>query len=372
MSEKSQNLWLDFKEIKEKVGMEDLVRHYGLLEKLKRKNDQLTGFCPLPGHTGKGKKSPSFSVSTAKNAWKCFSCNIGGNIFDFVMAMENLSEVREAAEKISAWFNGVGIKEKPAQDTGTPAEPTTKPEKTAVDEPKTTTTGTETEEPKSNPPLTFTLKNLEPKHPYLKKRKLQPETIEHFGVGFCSKGLMKDRIVIPIHNQNGELVAYAGRAITANDEKEGKYKFPPKFQKSLVIFNLHRALAESDGQSLILVEGFFDVMWLWQCGYKNAAALMGSSMSQEQEDLLTKTLQPQGRLTIFFDGDTAGQSCTKEVLNRLAPAIFVKVFLPKWGQEPDGFNPTELQAILGTTYLSPDYPAEQRATLKQSIENTRP
>lgn len=77
-----------------------------------------------------------------------------------------------------------------------------------------------------NPVLTFELK-VDPKHPYLKERGLKKETIEVFGLGFCSRGLMKDRIAIPIHNKDGELVAYCGRW-PGEDPPEGeeKYKMP--------------------------------------------------------------------------------------------------------------------------------------------------
>jgi hypothetical protein len=101
---------------------------------------------------------------------------------------------------------------------------------------------------KGNKPLTFELKGLKPKHPFLLKEKgLSLATVKEFGVGFCSKGLLAGWIAIPIHNVKGELVAYTGRAVNSTQaELEGKYKFPPGFQKSLEVFNLHRALKEKE------------------------------------------------------------------------------------------------------------------------------
>lgn len=343
----AKNQWLDFKQIKERVGMENLLQHYGILEKMKRKGDQLTGFCPLPGHSGKGKNSPSFSVNTAKNAWQCFSCDKGGNTFDFVMVMESLTEIREAAKQISEWFGNVGVVEKPERESNTQPASSPAPQEEKPVEPSPRASKEEKEEQGINPPLTFILKNLNDKHPYLKQRNLEPNTIEHFGVGFCNKGLMKDRIVIPIHNQQNELVAYAGRAITEEDEVDGKYKFPPNFHKRLELFNLNQALIEGDGQSLILVEGFFDVMRLWQCGYQNTVALMGSSFSKEQEEMVITALHPQGHVTLFFDGDPAGQACIQEVLARLAPHLFVKIIWLKEGQQPDSISDHKLREILG-------------------------
>ena len=108
-----------------------------------------------------------------------------------------------------------------------------------------------------NPPLTFQLKNLDSDHEFFKERGILPATIEYFGLGYCSKGMMKDRIVIPIHDDQGQLVAYCGRAV--NDEQieaEGKYKMPVNFIKSEVVYNLHR---QKDPEHLVLVESFLSV-----------------------------------------------------------------------------------------------------------------
>src|SRR5262249_40949158 len=114
-----------------------------------------------------------------------------------------------------------------------------------------------------NPPLDHELKSLDQKHEYLAKRGLTPATVKTFGVGFCSRGLMKGRIAIPIHNERAELVAYAGRAIDSELAKEGKYKLPAGFKKSHVVYNLHRA-REHVSKGLIVVEGFFDAMKVHQ------------------------------------------------------------------------------------------------------------
>lgn len=72
--------------------------------------------------------------------------------------------------------------------------------------------------------MTFSLKNLDPEHPYLSERGLTKEAIKEFGLGYCSRGLFKDWIVIPVHNENGELVAYAGRW-PGEDWPEGEDKY---------------------------------------------------------------------------------------------------------------------------------------------------
>ena len=104
----------------------------------------------------------------------------------------------------------------------------------------------------------------------------------------------KDRIAIPIHNENGELVAYTGRYPGTPPEGEPKYKLPRKFKKRLVLYNFHQAKDLAKEQGLILLEGFFDLLNVWQSGFKNVAALMGASMSNEQANLILETLSPSG------------------------------------------------------------------------------
>src|SRR5207245_2693197 len=94
---------------------------------------------------------------------------------------------------------------------------------------------------KVNVPLKFSLKNLDANHPYLAERGLTPETIAHFGLGHCQKGIMANRIAIPIHNEQSELVGYVGRWPGVPPEDHPRYRLPTGFHKSLVVFNLHRA-----------------------------------------------------------------------------------------------------------------------------------
>jgi len=317
---KSSN-WVDFKALKAAVSLKMVLDHYGI--ELNRKGDQLTGSCPI--HDG---SNPSqFSASLTKNAFHCFSSNCGaqGNVLDFVALKEDIS-VREAALKIQTWFNLETGKD-PPQEKEEPDPPSA--EKAEKDAP--------------NPPLTFRLKNLEPDHPYLEARGLTEEAIDYFGLGFCSRGMMQGRIAIPIHNERRELVAYAGRTVTEISKENPKYKLPPNFKKSLVVYNLHQV----HGDHLVLVEGFFDVFRLWQAGVKNAVALMGSSMSVEQEVLILEKIGIHGRLTLVFDGDDAGQTCTKEVAARLIQKIHLKLIMLKEGDQPDSLTEEKIHSLLG-------------------------
>jgi DNA primase len=166
---------------------------------------------------------------------------------------------------------------------------------------------------------------------------VKPETTRHFGLGFCKKGLMAGRVVIPIHNARGELVAYAGRAIDTQTEEEGKYKLPKDFKKGHILFNLHRVVeAIGQGEPITLVEGFFDVFRLYELGYPNTIALMGSEFTAEQEGLLKSILTPASDVALLFDNDEAGHKCRRDVALRLWHYCFIKgVELPKDITQPD-------------------------------------
>ncbi len=344
---KAKTKWVDFKAIKEKVGMEDILKHYELFEELtERKNNELVGFCPIHDESQYNKNS--FCVNTRKNAFNCFACGAGGNILDFVAQMEDV-DIREAGLLIQEWFSLTPAKKlaKKGERKSDPtaAKPESESETTA---PKKEAPGSDQEPVQVNPPLTFELKDLDQNHPYLKERGLNEETIKEFGLGFCSKGLMKDRIATPIHNENGELVAYAGRWPGEPPEGEPKYKLPPKFQKHLVLYNFHRAKEFAKEQGLILVEGFFDTMKLWQAGFKNVVALMGTSISDEQEQLLLEALAPNGKLCLMLDPDEPGERATREITEKLINKLYVKVVdLQEDGMEADSLSEERIRELLG-------------------------
>jgi len=212
----------------------------------------------------------------------------------------------------------------------------------------TTARETTPETAKVNPPLKFALKSLDPAHPYLIERGFTMETIAHFGVGLCTgKGIMAGRIAIPIHNEQGELVAYAGRWPGNPPDGEGKYKLPTGFHKSLVVYNLHRAKDQAKDQGLIVVEGFFDCMRLHQAGISNVVALMGSSLSDQQEALIVAAVGLQGKVALMFDEDEAGWKGREEALSRLSSRVHVKVIgLGEEGSQPDTMPEAEMKRYL--------------------------
>ena len=119
------------------------------------------------------------------------------------------------------------------------------------------------------------------------------------------------------------MVAYAGR--WPGDTDKEKYLFPKGFGKSLELFNLNRVIKEPADSPLIIVEGFFDCMKLWGYGVKRVVALMGSSLSLAQEELIRRHTDANSQIIVMLDEDEAGQSAREEIAGRLAKFAFVKV-----------------------------------------------
>lgn len=311
--------WVDFKAVKAAVSMTMVLDRYGV-NWLRKEKTELVGRCPI--HKGDG--SRTFHVNPEKNAFNCFSCKARGNILDFVAAMEDV-HIREAAIRLAEWFSIGSGGQSPKPDAPKPAGDS-KPiqhQGQAGD--------------KTNAPLSFQLKAIDPKHLYLAERGIDVETSNHFGVGmFSGKGSMAGRIVFPIHNERGELVAYAGRS---TDDAEPRYKLPPGFHKSHELFNQHRV----SGGGVVVVEGFFDCMKVWQAGERNVVALMGSSLSAEQEAVIVNRFS---QVRLMLDGDEPGRSAVSEIVLRLARRTFVRIVDVGDGRQPDQLTTEELSALL--------------------------
>ncbi len=345
---KNRKNWVDYKEIKAKVTMEMVLGHYGLLADLKESGQNLVGCCPIH----KGSNPRQFSVNIERNIFNCFgNCKSGGNVLDFVSKMENVS-IREAGLLIQQWcLSDQPIaeekKEPPKEKRVRKKKEKNPKKKEEAPEPTTDPNSEKQEEEPINPPLTFQLKSLEPEHPFFEERGIVPATVQHFGLGFCSKGIMKGRIAIPIHNEQNQLVAYCGRAVTQEQiEEEGKYKQPPNFVKLAVAYNLNRQ--EKGLRALILVESFLSVFNLYQSGFPNTVALMGSVLGERQEELITQFLGPGGQAILLFDADEDGQICAEDCLGRLGRKIFVKVLdVGTYAKKPHQLAAEQAKDLLG-------------------------
>lgn len=296
--------FVSFKGVKASVSMLQVLEHYQLLDTLKRRGtDSLTGPCPI--HQGSNKTQ--FRVSLTKNCWNCFGGCDGGNVLDFVVAMEGV-DVRKAALLLTEWF---GVESNVHRNTSDSRSTTSvrRPQKQPLEEAtarcvaEPATMSPTLEENGKNPPLRFTgLKDLDATHPYLAKKGFSRELMEAFGVGYCRKGIMKERIVIPIHNDEGALVAYAGRIPDDRVPMEGRYKYPEGFERHWELYNCHRAIpaVSANGFGLVIVEDFFDVFRLAQAGCQGAVAIMAQSVSAWQQQCLLTTLGRNALMTLVM------------------------------------------------------------------------
>jgi 5S rRNA maturation endonuclease (ribonuclease M5) len=182
----------------------------------------------------------------------------------------------------------------------------------------------------------------------LQERGLTAETIQTFGLGFCNKGVMQNRVAIPVHNGSGQLVAYAGR--WPGDDcpnPDEKYKLPKGFRKTLEVFNLHRALQADATKPLIVVEGFFGCMKLWQAGHHRVVSVMGSSVSEQQESAIMKASEQSRKIVLLFDEDKAGREGREKALQRFASKAYVRVIaLGQEGMQPDKLAPEQIHSLL--------------------------
>lgn len=295
--------YIDFAVIKQSVALAVVLRQYQV--PLRRSGrDQYRGICPI--HRGTGREA--FHANLRRNLFHCFSCGAGGTVLDFIVAMEGCT-LREAACKLQ-----------PMAAMPASAAPVAVPGNPRVTK-------------KTTPPLPlrFTLRNIDRSHPYLAARGIARATAEEFGIGYYrGSGILSGRLVIPIHNEHGELVAYAGRAL---DGTQPRYRFPGGFAKSEILFNSHRAAAAGQ-QSAVLVEGFFDCMKLHQAGMTAVVALLGAALYPSPQRVL---LQRFRHVILMLDGDDAGRRATATLATQLQPHASVRVI-----HLPDQVQPDQL------------------------------
>lgn len=313
--------WVNFKDLRARLRFVDVLSHYQI--KLSVKENQHQGVCPLPAHKG-SKDSRSFSVNLEKNIFHCFGCKAKGNVLEFAVYMdggnpETAEDLRKVALQLQAWFFEAPLAK---AKTTKPIEPLS---------------------PIVNGLLDFALQGLDTSHPAFKERKLSPKTIAYFGLGFCSRGLMKQRIAVPLHSEE-KLVGYAGVVPHDEDASEVVHRilFPEsrerqgkrlEFDSTLFLYNQNRLPKKID--DLIVVRDFPSVWWLHQSGYPNTVAIMNEAMSEHQHSLMKKIVTESGRIWILMDGEEGGQ-CASELILRLSVSRLVR-----WARLPDHTSPTD-------------------------------
>jgi DNA primase len=313
--------WVNFREVKTQIRLADVIRSYDV--KLQSSGHGcLRGRCPLPTHSSKD-SILSFSINTARNVWACHSQSciakrggaIGGNVLDFVAVMEGCT-IRDAAMILSGHLGVPG------------------PSSSGNDRVLRPTVAA------SNRELGFRLFGVDPSHEYIAARGVSLATARLFGIGYYhGHGYFSGRVVIPIHNPAGQLIAYAGRSING---EEPKYRLPPAFRKSSELFNLHRA-AREPCRRVLVVEGFFDCVKVHQAGFPNVVAMMGCSLSGQQADLLIRHF---AEAALLLDGDEVGERATAKIAATLSGTMRVYRGRVPQGRQPDELVPAELRGVI--------------------------
>jgi DNA primase len=344
----------------------DIVRIIGEYVKLRKAGAQnYSGLCPFHGE-----KTPSFSVHATRQFFHCFGCGVSGDVFTFIQKIENITfpeAVRAVAQKL-----GIAA---PKAQFNSPEE---------AREARTRGLLIDLHE---NACLWFQEQLRRPEgaaaREYLRGRGLDDEAIARFRIGFAPesgfllrdklKGMadedtlresglfswkereeprpgeqsapaptalyskFRNRIVFPICNETGKVIAFTGRNLAADDKSGPKYLNSPEtpiYSKSRVLFNLHlakEAIRRLD--YIILVEGQMDCISVFNAGYQNVIASSGTAFTEAQARLLARFSK---KIIVNFDPDTAGAAAAERSLAMLVSEDFeIRIVTLEQGYDPD-------------------------------------
>lgn len=335
------------REINSRLELADIVAE---TVQLTRKGNRYWGLCPFHQE-----KTSSFSVTPDRNMFYCFGCHAGGDMITYIMKRENM-DFREAVEYLA---NRAGVtvqKESPAarrkQERARGVVAANLAAAQLYREILLSAKGK---------------KGLE----YLQERRLSPEIVEKFGLGFApdnwntiedylfkkafsqeqvkSTGLIKrsdqqnryydlfrNRVIFPIHDQRGEVIGFGGRVL---DGSLPKYLNTPEtelFSKRKNLYGLYQARqAMRNLNQALVVEGYMDCLKMHQAGIENTVATLGTAMTQEQARLLRRFVE---EVVVLFDGDDAGQREALRAVEVLrAEGLKVWVVSLPGGKDPDDY-----------------------------------
>ena len=334
-------------EIRSRNDIIDVISQYVTL---KRSGRNYFGLCPFHNE-----KSPSFSVSPDKQIFHCFGCGVGGNVFHFVMKIENISFV----ESVQMLADRAGI--------NLPTSTNYEDEKIAKLKAKVYDVNQFTAE--------YYHKNLyrpESKagQEYIKKRKLDNNTLKSFMIGFSGqfdelyKALRKEgfedeeilasglvnksregmyidryrnRVMFPIQDVRNRVIAFGGRVL---DDSKPKYINSPEnivYSKGRNLFGLNVAKKNNPGmmKRLLIVEGYMDAISLFQRGITNVVASLGTALTDAQGRLLRKSTE---QVILGYDADGAGQAAIVRGMDILqSMGCDIRVLQISGAKDPDEF-----------------------------------
>ena len=333
-------------EIKQRVKVSDVV---GATVQLKRRGKEFVGLSPFSTE-----KTPSFTINDEKGFYHCFSSGEHGNIFDFLVKVEKLN-FGDAVRKLAA-------------KAGMPAFKFTK-ENIEV----------ENKRKKYDEILTIALQNYQKnffENQFVKKyaldRGLTEEILSIFKIGYSGEyGLnvslfsnfnqkeliesgvffhdeknnklidrFKNRLIFPIFDYNNKVIGFGGRALGQN--YLAKYINSPEtefFKKGFNLYNLNNAKSENKQSGIIfVVEGYMDAISLYQAGFKNVVATLGTAMTETHLNLVWRYFNDP---VVCFDGDRSGQNAAQKISEKLIafmkPGYSLSFLILPNGFDPDSF-----------------------------------
>lgn len=314
---------------------------------LKRHGRNMVGLCPFHGE-----KTPSFNIYTESGSFYCFGCGAGGDVITFIMKIENLDYVE--AVKFLAQRAGMEMPENTYDDSLSKL-------RMRIYEAN--------REAARFFHATLLSQRGQSGLNYLRGRALSDRTIRHFGLGFAdddwnslcnhlkNKGFSEyeiysanlafkrkngngiydrfvNRVMFPIIDLRGNVIAFGGRIMTDEKPKYLNTSDTPVFKKSENLFSLNNAKS-SGTRTLILCEGYMDVIALNQAGFTNAVATLGTALTNEQAVLMKRYAD---EVIICYDADGAGQKATARAIEILRNAgLPIKILTVPSGKDPDEF-----------------------------------
>lgn len=324
--------------------------------KLTRKGHAYTGLCPFHKE-----KSPSFTVNDEKGFYHCFGCGAHGDIFDFVMQKQNMPFM-EAVELLANLL-GLEVPKRQLESSSVPIQP--KPDASLYEVMEAACSWYQHQ---------LSLAQGAPARSYFEQRGLLPETIAHFRLGYApERGLQEAlkkhgfsekimieaglvgraeersgtydrfrcRLMFPIWDGKGRVIAFGGRILKEGEPKYLNSPDTPTFIKGKTLYAYNLALPaarqkESLVSSLMVVEGYMDVIAMHQAGFKTTVAPLGTALTHEQMALLWRGTEDP---ILCFDGDTAGIRAAHRAAEKALGILKVGqtlrfCFLPS-GEDPD-------------------------------------
>jgi len=330
----------------------DIVDVISSYIELKKKGRNFFGLCPFHGE-----KTPSFSVNQEKQIYKCFGCGTGGGVINFIMEIETLNFI-DAIEKLAQKYNikiestKADIRSRNLKDQLIEINQISteyyhnqlfdEKNKTVLEYLKERNF---TDESINLFKLGFSDKNSSQLLQFLQKKKFTSEAMKQSGLFINGeKGYFDrfySRLIFPISDMNSNVIAFAGRSLDkSNQAKYINSIETPIYNKSKVFYGLDLAKKKIlDEKYAILVEGYFDLMRLYQNGIKNVLAISGTAFTDMHASIIK---QYSSNIMIAFDGDTAGRKAAiRTGYTLLRNSISPKIILIPDGLDPDDWVQNE-------------------------------